>query len=39
MVAQAAPETVQSNGYVLVFVSVDADDDVIACKCDAGHGC
>ena len=37
--AQAAAEAIESNGDVLIFVGVDADDDVVAFKCDAGHGC
>jgi len=38
-VAEAASEAVDGDGDVGVFVGVDADDDVVAFKCEASHGC
>jgi hypothetical protein len=36
---QMAPEAIERNGDVLIFVGVNADDNVGAFECDAGHGC
>jgi hypothetical protein len=37
--AEASPEAVEGDRDVLVLMGVDADDDVVAFKRDAGHGC
>jgi hypothetical protein len=38
-IAETAAQSVDRHGDVLIFVGVDADDDVAALKCDAVHDC